>query len=391
MCAVTVEWWLGLDRDTIERMRLNTPAGGWFPALQNIRWQVGGHNIPYTDLFLTPSLENIRIVVSCLHKKSEAHTRLQDSVALAMSALPASRLRLLIIAPLNRKVHTSFPWEDFTDSLSSVVLRCGPLLKTFASQIPLSGGAVNHLISLPGLRTLQFCGPPPQPSDLHLPLDFPPLTTCFFAEDSTIGWLSMFQLFEDRARTTQDSSPLARMKESLTQVSIGDDGLYINTGLTSPLLMFQKLTILKMDIYCLEEECLFYLKDDDIKTLAMALPQMKTLTLGHPCRKNTCRTSAFCLLSLSVYCIELEQLEVHLNASGFARWYEETAWEPEAELPRCALKTLVVHEMPLFLDVDAVEEVSDGLANIFPSLGDIQWKAGGGGGGWEEVRKNFVD
>jgi len=38
MRAVTVEWWLGLDRDTIERMRRNTPAGGWFPALQNICW-----------------------------------------------------------------------------------------------------------------------------------------------------------------------------------------------------------------------------------------------------------------------------------------------------------------------------------------------------------------
>jgi len=241
------------------------------------------------------------------------------------------------------------------------------------------------LISLPGLRTLQFCGPPPQHSDFCSPLDFPPLTTCFFAEDSTIEWLSMFQLLEDGAHSTQAISPFARMKESLTHVVISDDALYIDTGVTSPLLMFQKLTVLKMDIYCLEDECLFHLEDEDIKTLAMALPRLKTLMLGHPCHKNTCCTTACGLLFLSVYTIELEQLEVHLNASGFVEWLEETIWRPEAELPRCALRTLVVHEMPLYLvGMDAVEEVSDGLDNIFPSLGDIRWKEGEGRG-WKEI------
>lgn len=52
--------------------------------------------------------------------------------------------------------------------------RCGPLLTTFSSTIPLSDAAVNHLIHLPRLDTWHAKGPPPSHSASSLPLIFPP-------------------------------------------------------------------------------------------------------------------------------------------------------------------------------------------------------------------------
>jgi len=383
MRAVSVEQELEFDVGTIEKIQLNTPPGGWLAGLRAIRWPVTEYNLPYANLFLSPNLEGIRITLSWVHNDSEARKSLLHSVALTIAALPVSRLRCLVIAALDDDVRESLPWEYFTEQLSSIVLRCGPSLRKFGSEIPLSDKAAIHLYSLPDLHVAHFHSPPPDPSNFQPPFVFPPLTGCLFGEGATTGWLSMFQSLEDAAHTAQDTSPLARMKISLRSIRISDDTVPINRSITSQLLMFQKLSLLKMEMYCDEDWCWFELDDNDVRSLAMALPRLKTLILGHPCRRNTCRTTAHSLLSLSNHCAELEKLEVHFNALGFVCHWEEISENPDTNPQRCNLKTLVIHEIPLALALYEAEQVVEGLENIFPSLERVLWK--GEETAWHEV------
>jgi len=126
-----------------------------------------------------------------------------------------------------------------------------------------------------------------------------------------------------------------------------------------------------MDVYCHEDECSFELDDEDVGTLVMALPRLKRLVLGHPCPMDLCNTTVACLVTISIHCVELEELEIHFNTRQMAAHLEEMAMEEEEEEEHsqmCGLKSLGVHGMPLVLAALEEEEVCNGLWNIFPSL-----------------------
>ena len=54
-----------LGEDTLPKLRLNSPAGGWFPALQELLWRTEESNISYVDLFISPYLKVISIYSPC--------------------------------------------------------------------------------------------------------------------------------------------------------------------------------------------------------------------------------------------------------------------------------------------------------------------------------------
>ena len=39
-----------LEEETLNKLRLNSPPGGWFPALQGLSWCITEFNLPYADL-----------------------------------------------------------------------------------------------------------------------------------------------------------------------------------------------------------------------------------------------------------------------------------------------------------------------------------------------------
>ena len=374
MQAVEVVRGLNLNGATIEKLCLNSPAGGWFPALQEFTWHITRRNAPYGKLFFSPRLEKITIFPVWHQQDSDGYRKLVSSVASTFSTLPVpGGLQVLVIAALNNRIHDSLPWEYFKDSFSSVVLRLGPSLTNFNSVVPLSDEAVVHLISLPNLQTLELDTPPPHHSTLRL-LVFPPLKLWSFAEGVVVKWFSTLELLEGDVTAAQDVTPLARVKASLRHLRVTGDGVAIDNALTSPIQVFQNLVRLDMDVYCYEDECSFELDDEDVGTLVMALPRLKTLVLGHPCPMDLCNTTVACLRTISMHCLELEELEIHFNTRQMAAHLEEMGMEEEEEEEEeersqmCSLKSLGVHEMPLILAALEEEEVCDGLWNIFPSL-----------------------
>lgn len=370
MLQVRVDEDFALSEDTFCKLRRNSPAGGWFPALQELSWCITDFNFPYVaDLFFSPHLKKITI------SASEHNIPLDTLPAIAsiISTLPASALQLLQVD--SRR--STMPWAYFKDTLSSVALRCGPSLVGFISPTPLSEAAVNHLIQLPRLRLWGVGGPPPSCSASSLPLVFPPLTGFILGEGAAHGWLSLFKSLDHNVSTTTGATPLSRVRESLISLNVENTtSPIIDISFTSPIQIFRNLVQLGVWDRCHvggdNDQCAFKLNNDNVAELAMALPRLVSLLLGHPCSKNTCATTAACLLPISVHCINMGTLEIHFNTTNIVGDLANISEDPRLQelylRPRCTLSRLNVHQMPLTLDEPGLKIVANGMITIFPYL-----------------------
>ena len=396
MHHVLVDESLTLTGDASHEFRQNSPAGGWFPALQGLSWCITASNLPYADLFFSPHLKRIFISSSSPWRNYGVPRDILPAIASRIAALPTSALQYLRVGI---SWHYWMPWAYFKDSLSHLVLRCGSSLTEFASPIPLSDAAINHLIHLPHLHTWHVECPPPNYSTSSLPPVFPPLTELALGEGAACGWLSLFRRLEAGVPVTQGVTTLSKAKESLQFLDVESTlSPIIDVEFTSPIQIFHNLVSLSVEAHCHGKDgrgqCAFKLNDDDIAELAVALPQLEFLLLGHPCSENACPTTTACLLSISVYCPKLEVLEIHFNTTNIVGDLKNILADPKFEalrsLPRGTLPHLNVYRTPLALNELGFETVAKGMVGIFPSLqhcGGIKGAWGGVNGRIEELRK----
>jgi len=378
MRQVSVDERMSLGKETFEKLRLNSPPGGWFPALQDLSWTITESNLLYADLFFSPHLKTISIRATYLWHKTGVPLGIIPTLVSKISALPTSSLERISV----NANHWTMPWAHFKDSLSSIVLRCGPSFTEYDSPVPLSNTALDHLIQLPRLRTWRIHGPPPDYLASSLPLVFPPLRELILWKCAVRGWLPLLQRL-DGASTTQGVTPLSRTKESLKILKIKIDNvsgaelndisrIYINASSISTIRCFRNLVDLDVQVYCDNRHCIFELNNDSVTELAMALTQLESLLLGHPCYENTCLTTVACLLPISVHCNKLEKLEIHFNTTNivddFKNILEDPRFQQLRPLPRCPLGRLDVDRIPLDLDEWDFETVVNGMSDIFPSL-----------------------
>ena len=376
-----VGWFLG--GDTITKLRQNSPPGGWFPAMRNLSWNLGGSaNIPYADLFFSPHLEVIHIFVTW--NGSEIPRDVLPSVATAISALPTSSLKRIRTEITHPAAQTYL-----TDSLSSVVLRCGPSLTEFRAPMPLTDAAITHLAQLPNLLSWHIRCLPPTYSTSSLPLVFPPLTKLVLEDGAPRGWFSLFKHLD---RDVSSTRPLSRVKKSLESlVVIYPSNTIIDVSSTSAIQVFCNLVDINVMDSCYDtngrNRCVFRLKNDDVAEFAAALPRLEILHLGSPCSGNTCVTTIACLLLISIHCVKLRELSIHFNTTNIIDDLQNISVDPRFQalrsLPRCTLSCLDVYQMPLNLNAAGFETVANGMVDIFPSL---EWcRALEGNLGWEEL------
>jgi len=373
-----------LRADTFHKFLSNSPAGGWFPALQGLTWTITRSNLPYTNLFFSPHLKKAFIYLSWWWYGPDVPYDLLPTIASTISTLPTSTIQLLRAGVDNRRGS----WEYLKESLSSVVLGCGPSLTELNSPIPMSDAAINHLIRLPNFRTWNTEGPPPSYSALSLPLLFSPLTELTLGDSAACGWLPLFKRLEHSTSIARAVTPLSRMKESLTLLSIENlDGSIIDVALATTIQIFRNLITLYVEYYCYapgeEGECTFKLNNDSVAELATALPQIESLLLGYPCAENTCATTVACLVPISACCVKLQTLEIHFNTTNIVEDLKNISEDPRYQalrsLPRCTLARLGVYHLPLALDEPGFETVAHGMIDIFPSLDHCAGRAGNWG------------
>ena len=187
------------------------------------------------------------------------------------------------------------------------------------------------------------------------------------------GWLSLFRRLETRVSSAQVTAPLSRVKESLKYLNLkGLSGLIIDASFTSPIQLFHNLVDLTIPVLCHPDQgrCTFELNNNNIAGLVVALPRLESLFLGRPCSNNSCTTTVACLLIISVHCTKLQELEIHFNTANVIRDFEDLSedYQELLSLPRCALRRLNIHRIPLTLDGPGFEAVVNGISSIFPSL-----------------------
>ena len=357
-----------LEEETFNKLRVNSPPRGWFPASQELFWCITESNLPCADLFFSPHLKRISIYALWDNAALPPPT-----LASIISVLPTSSLERMSVGV----VCQTLSWAQLKDSFSSVILRCGPSFTDYNSSVPLSNAALNHLIHLPHLRTWRIHGPPPTHSASSLPLVFPPLRELTLDEGAARGWFPLLRRLEGGASTTQGVTPLSKAKEFLKVLYIGDvSGINIGASFASTIQYFRNLVRLCVDVNCHDEDdggqCIFELNNDNVTELAMALTQLESLILGHPCFENTCLTTVACLLPISVHCSKLEKLEIHFNTTNivddFRNILEDPRFQQLRSLPKCPLTRLDVHQIPLGLDQSDFGTVAKGMVDIFPSL-----------------------
>ena len=352
--------------------------------VQKLTWYITRSNIPYANMFSSLHLKKISIHAARSLILVGCPSGLLPTLTSITSSLPTSSLQVLSVNVAQPVILRRY----FTDSMSSVVLRCGSSLTTYNSSIPLSKAATNHLIQLPNLRSWLVRGPPPDYPASSLPPGFPPLTNLHLAEGAAHGWLRLLERLNGSASTISGVTPLSETKASLKSLHIQDSpGFTIDASVIAPVRNFRNLTLIDIDTFCGgdKDQCTFKLNDDNVAELTAALPQLESLLLGHACSRNSCVTSVACLLSISVHCVKLESLEIHFNTTHFVEDLKNIPKDPRFEqmpsLPRSSLQYLDVYDTPVTLNDHDFETVVKEIIGIFPSLRGCE----GYGQGWREL------
>ena len=284
--------WMNFGEETFKKLRLNSPPGGWFPTLQDLSFCLKEFNIPYANLFFSPHLKTISILLKLAWKYTGVPLRVLPILVSTLSALPTSSLERISVCIR----YGTVPWAHLGDLFSSIVLRCGPSFMEYDSPVPLSDAALHHLIRLPHLCTWHIHGPPPTYPASSSPLVFPSLRELTLGEGATRGWLPLLGRLEGGATTSQGVTPLSGVKESLKILNVKEIfGIGIDPSSISTIQSFRNLVRLNVESSCHDEydngQCIFKLNNDNVTDLTMALTQLESLLLGHPCFENTCLTT----------------------------------------------------------------------------------------------------
>ena len=160
--------------------------------------------------------------------------------------------------------------------------------------------------------------------------------------------------------------------ETLRFLSCPTDTI-LNSTLLSSILEFQNLVVLSMDTYCPEEGgCGFHLTDDDMENLAAAIPRLKILQIGLPCRFNFCNTTVASLLSIYTHCLDLESLEIYFNTLTIVEDMQcLLSMSSGYDKAKCRLWDLVVGYILLGVGKEDIELIMMGFKVIFPCLTDF--------------------
>jgi len=375
----------GITNDALSRLSSNSSDGVLCPKLERLDWEV--------DVSCAP-LPFFRLFLSLRLKRVNFHTRyphfgvLWDQLPLVkevISCLPASLEELSLACG---------PWngEPLRDAISSLVLRCGPPLRSFGSSTRLSKEAVCHLTRLPNLSSWVAVGEPPQ---AFSPTTFPPLEELRL-KWGAIPWLHLLAGNEE-GKARNGLAPAAatmntNIKETLKLLHCPED-TPVGSALLSSISSFRNLVTLSVGSGCYEMEdfCAFGLVDDDVENLAVTLPSLVSLQLGKVCGLNSCRTTVSSLLSISTRCLGLTTLETHFNTRTIVGDIQRLLGEDSGRgKPRCELQSLWVGRLPLRVCEEDIGTVAMGFVDIFPCLGCVSSR-GLRGRRWESVTSKLRD
>jgi len=364
---------------------MQTPTLGQYPLpnLRSIHWQIGSWDaVPFLRLFLNPELASVRIEFP----DDEPHPYRPAIIPL----IPTRSLTHLQLECVEA--------EDFPlDALYDLLDKASRTLRSISldRERELSVAVAEKIFQLPNLRYLDARMPeaiisPPT-------VVFPSLGKLAVTYKEAGSWLHALQnipnsVLQELEVTFSGSSPtylqtlgssllgagIERTLESLKSFSVGRI-LLTEAGIRS-LLSFGGLTELELLSPCTEARCSIQLNDSIISELAIALPRLRSLSLGcSPCGAAPSDVTVASLVALSANCVNLDFLRLHFNANDIITRHTRT--NSRTHKSTCGLRTLSVGSQPLPFGNDDILLVIFTIVHIFPHLETIL----SDGGAWERV------
>lgn len=180
-------------------------------------------------------------------------------------------------------------------------------------------------------------------------------------------WLGSENLFDSML---QSASPGAL--HTLRYIS-NYHGVDITSAKIRQLQDFSALSAVRITSSCNAARCKFFLSDNDISTLALAMPNLTELYLGgSPCASTLVNVSLNGLAVLATKCTKLGELQIHFDTAGFINKALDGSTEhiPSPRLARhpCQLTQLRVGQTPLAKNTDGYWTIGMALLQIFPKL-----------------------
>ena len=325
-------------------------------------------NLSLFPKLLSPSLTTIVVTANSNELWGEQlYHKMNVTMRSAIMTLPSS-LRCLHLQL------GSGPQKRFTKEISAFILRCGESFQEFDTNLVLSTQAIVHLMNLPNLRTWVTEQGPPQVTDLinHGVPDgsaslFPSLEALELGGDAAFEWLSLF------AALKEHTPPWTMAGNGLRMFAYRNSTASIGSTLLSTLLPLAHLTYVSIQMICWGRPCDSQFTDQDVESLAIALPELQTLELGNfPCGNGTCPTTVRSLLSLSIHCRELRSLSIHFSTENLGvdmlNLLDNTYSQGLHLKSKCSLETLVTGAISFKSADHELVLISIGMLTIFPAL-----------------------
>ena len=374
------------SEDILHLVNLDQSKQPLIPRLQLLNWTTSRLSLPWLHLFLSPSISEIHIdlnggrttpvnvavikALPSIYLKhiafSNLHTNTEVNTALLDLVCKATRLESVYIQQENDLDHMG-PLDDQVEGG-----REPPELRSLRSITIAFKKEFSFLPSLLDKTTL------PSVQQIHL------------QHLGRTEWLGPDRLFDSMLRSASPDILHALRYTSHYQ------GMDITSARIQLLRSFVALRTVRVTSSCSSGHCKFFLSDDDISTIATAMPNLVELHLGGtPCASTLVNVSMESLVTLSSNCAKLRDLQTHFDTAGFINRALDVPNEHipplQITLKTCQLAQLTVGRIPLPLGrgMDGYWTVGMALLQIFPNLKSIKYHQSTvfGVGDWGEVSR----
>lgn len=360
------DWVLPSD-DILHLINLDRSGETLLPRLQHLDWTTGRAFLPWLHHLLSPNLSVIRIDFS--------GARATPVNVAVIKALPTANLRHVALSTLytNTEVYGGLLDLIFgSRRLETIYVQ----QETNAGESSPSGDEVydeRGAIVLEALRSIKtvFKTEPTFLRTLFGSATCPNIREICIEHLGKVDWPNIDTLFDPMLRS---ASP--NVLHTLRCVS-QYHGMDITSAKVETLQRFVALRSLRITSLCTATRCRFFLSDNDVSTIATAMPNLVDLLLGGPPCSSAVEVSINSLAVLAANCTKLERLQIHFDTTYFVHRALDVSGERTA--PQnvassvCKLTQLNVGRIVLGGGMDGYWTVGMALLRIFPKLEKINY------------------
>lgn len=371
------------SEDILHLVNLDRLGQPLMPRLQLLNWTTGRAFLPWLHLLLSPSLSDVHIdlnggraapvdiavikAVPTTHLEHIAFSTLRTTTEVGAALLnlvhKSKRLQSIYIQQETTLEEASPAQDEIRDERETIELR----------------GLTSIIIGFKnGFHLL---------SSLFNKTKLPNIQQVYIKHLGKSEWLGGDELFDSMLRSASRS-----VLHTLRYTSYYH-GVDITSSKIRSLENFSALKTVRITSMCNVARCKFFLSDDDISAIALAMPNLVELYLGGtPCTSTLVNVSMNGLATLAANCTKLTELQIHFDTAGFINKALEAPTEriapPRLAQNPCQLVQLNVGKIPLSKGIDGCWTIGMALLQIFPNLKNIKYHQQlFGMGDWGEVAR----